>query len=154
MEITFQNTQQDRPVNVKYLREIVTQLIQNEFASFQGEACFHLVTKTRMAEVNYQFLKHEGPTDVITFDLAEDPDRSVFLAEIFICPAVAEDQAAEFETTWQDELLRYHVHALLHLQGYDDLTPEELKVMKHHEERIMAAARERFRLDDLQASEA
>ena len=152
MEITFQNTQHDYPIDVEFLRAIINDLIQTEFAAFQGEACFHLVPKTRMAEVNYEFLKHEGPTDVITFDLAEDPERVVFLAEIYICPAVAKDHAAEFETTWQDELLRYHVHALLHLQGYDDLTPEDLQVMKHHEERIMTSARERFALEDLVAS--
>ncbi len=153
MEITFQDTQQDCPINIEHLKEVVACVIQEEFASFEGEACFHLVPKKRMAEVNYQFLKHEGPTDVITFDLAEDPSRIVFLAEIYICPAVAEDQAKEYDTTWQDELLRYHVHALLHLQGYDDLTPEELKVMKHHEERIMIAARDRFQLDDLAVSQ-
>ncbi len=149
VEITFQNTQLDCPINLEPLREIVAHIIQQEFATFEGEACFHLVTKDRMAEVNYEFLKHEGPTDVITFDLAEDPNRIVFLAEIYICPAVAEDQAAEFGTSWQDEILRYHVHALLHLQGYDDLTPEDLKVMKHHEDRIMQATREQFQLTQI-----
>lgn len=141
MELTFKNTQRDFQIDTALLRKIVQQIIEVEFSEFQGEACFHLVSKRRMAEVNFEFLTHEGPTDVITFDLAEDPERILFLAEIYICPGVAADQAQEFETTWQDELVRYHVHALLHLQGFDDLTAPELKIMKTHEERIMNTTR-------------
>ena len=149
MEINFKNPQRDVRLNRPYLGEIVSTLVETEFSEFEGEACFHLVSKKRMAEVNYEFLKHEGPTDVITFDLAEDPNRILFLAEIFICPGVAQEQAVEFNTTWQDELLRYHIHALLHLQGYDDLTPNELKLMKGHEERIMTKARDAFQIQKI-----
>lgn len=150
MEITFKNSQRDCPIDGRKLRHIIRRALVEEFSDFEGEACFHLVTKKRMAAVNQQFLQHEGPTDVITFDLAEDPQRILFLAEIYICPAVACDQAQEFETTWQDELVRYHIHALLHLQGYDDLTPQALKLMKREEERIMTKLRSEHRLADLE----
>ena len=149
MEISFRNTQRDVRLDRPYLSKIVSSLVETEFSEFQGEACFHLVSRKRMAEVNFQFLEHEGPTDVITFDLAEDPEKTLFLAEIYICPGVAIEQANEFHTSWQDELLRYHIHALLHLQGYDDLTPKELKIMKEHEERIMIEARKIFQINKL-----
>jgi len=149
VEITFKNTQRDIRINGALLRQIVDTIMETEFSEFQGEACFHLVSKRRMAEVNFEFLTHEGPTDVITFDLAEDPERILFLAEIYICPGVAADQAKEFETTWQDELVRYHIHALLHLQGYDDLTAPELKVMKKHEERILKDIQNKFPVNEL-----
>jgi probable rRNA maturation factor len=41
--------------------------------------------------------------------------------EIFICPEVAATQAREFRTSWQEEIVRYCVHGLLHLRGYDDV---------------------------------
>ena len=144
MEITFKNHQRDCRVNGPLLRSMVRSLLESEFNSFQGEGCFHLVTKNRMAEVNWKFLRHEGPTDVITFDLAEDPSRTLFLAEIYLCPAVAQEQAIEFGSTWEEELIRYHIHALLHLEGYDDTTPELRETMKHEEERILNHMRDRF----------
>lgn len=152
MEIAFRNTQRDCRIDGKFLRAIMAYLRETEFSEFQGEACFHLVSKRRMAEVNWEFLQHEGPTDVITFDLAEDPEGITFLAEIYICPGVAIDQAKEFETNWQDELIRYHVHALLHLKGYDDLTPPERRKMKQQEERIMKRIRTDFAIKDLERS--
>ena len=104
-----------------------------------------------MAKVNDEFLSHEGPTDVITFDLAEDPNRIIFLAEIYICPGVAADQALEFNTTWQDEFIRYHVHALLHLKGFDDLAPEDRTRMKRQENRIMRNIRKQYTLAEVEA---
>ncbi|MCS1414824.1 MAG: Endoribonuclease YbeY [Verrucomicrobia subdivision 3 bacterium] len=103
-----------------------------------------------MAAVNQKFLNHQGPTDVITFDLAEDPDHKIFLAQLYICPGVARVQAKKFETTWPDELIRYHVHALLHLKGYDDQTPAARRTIKRHEERIMRWLRKSQNLNQLE----
>lgn len=151
MDFTFQNTQQGCCINTDFLGEIIAAVLASEFSTFKGEACFHLVSEEKMASVNWDFLQHEGPTDVITFDLAEDPKKELFLAEIYICPGVAKEQAEEFETTWQDEMVRYHVHALLHLKGYDDLTEPERIIMKREEERIMQSLRETFDLQGLEA---
>jgi probable rRNA maturation factor len=46
-------------------------------------------------------------------------------------------QAAEFGTTWEAELLRYVIHGILHLRGYDDLEPAKRRVMKREENRLV-----------------
>ena len=38
----------------------------------------------------------------------------------FVCLDEAVRQARRFHTTWQSELVRYVVHGVLHLLGYDD----------------------------------
>lgn len=109
-----------------------------------------MVSRRRMTALNQKFLNHEGAADVLAFDLAEDPKRILQMAEVYICPAVAREQAKAFHTSWPDELVRYHVHALLHLKGYDDRTPQARKIMKRCEERIMRSIRSRVSLDALE----
>lgn len=135
------------------------------------ELCFHFVTVEEMARVNWQFLQHEGSTDVITFDYVaagvrrrnQGPDQPVRLltsaatrlhGEAFICVADAVKQAREFKTSWQSEVIRYAVHALLHLQGYDDLQPAKRRVMKREENRLMRELSRCFDLRELEKESA
>ncbi len=108
-----------------------------------------------MARVNWQFLRHEGSTDVITFDHGEQSavssQRSAKLhGEAFICVADAVKQAREFKTTWQSEVVRYAVHALLHLLGHDDLRPAKRRLMKREENRLMRELSATFDLGQLE----
>ena len=57
--------------------------------------------------------------------------------EIFISMDQALGQARSYRTTWQEELARYVIHALLHLHGYDDLTPQARRTMKRRENRLL-----------------
>ncbi len=116
-----------------------------------GEIQFVLVTVPRMVKLNYLHLKHEGPTDVITYDLRPTPDEPIpllpqellgipTLAEIYICPEVARRQAPQFQEPPSRELFRYAVHGLLHLAGLDDHTPEDRAAMRAGEDRLLHAA--------------
>jgi rRNA maturation RNase YbeY len=64
--------------------------------------------------------------------------------------ADAVKQAGEFKTTWQSEVVRYAVHALLHLRGYDDLQPAKRRVMKREENRLMRELAKRFDLREVE----
>ena len=48
----------------------------------------------------------------------------------FICVDDAVAQAKEFETDWWSEMVRYLIHGVLHLLGYDDLQPDLRRAMK------------------------
>ena len=106
-----------------------------------------------MALVNETFLQHEGSTDVITFDHSvmdgqATPSRQLH-GELFICVDDAIQQAKEFKTVWQSELVRYVVHGVLHLLGYDDLKPHLRRVMKREENRLVLLLDKRFSLAQL-----
>ena len=110
--------------------------------------------------MNWQVLQHEGSTDVITFDYGEEQSavsgqRSAGLhGEGFICVADAVQQALEFKTSWQSEVVRYAVHAVLHLRGYDDLQPAKRRVMKREENRLMRELAQRFDFVELEMKTA
>lgn len=117
------------------------------------EIAAHLVGPKEITDLNVRFLGHEGATDVITFDYREDAaahdtghglSSNVLSGEIFICVDVAVAQSREFSTQWQSELVRYFVHGVLHLQGYDDLDPALRRKMKRQENRILKGLSRRF----------
>lgn len=111
-----------------------------------------LVTRRRMIMLNGLHLHHPGATDVITYDLRDgfllqQPGFEPLLAEIYICPAVAIEQAPQYGETPSRELFRYAVHGLLHLAGEDDLTDEALASMRRAEARVLAVAETQYRLE-------
>ena len=112
-----------------------------------------LVGEKEMASLNQTYLGHSGSTDVITFDY-RDPARSSdgaapLRGDLFICLDDARRQARQFGATWQEELVRYVVHGLLHLRGYDDHESTARRLMKREENRLVRHLHERFPLRGL-----
>lgn len=133
VRLVISNRQRDRKVDTRALRSLVEK-VQAE-AGQSAELGLHLVSARRSAELNQQFLGHEGPTDIITFDQGSTRDR--VCGELFICVAEAIRQAREFGTTWDQEVRRYVIHGILHLRGFDDLEPGVRRVMKREENRLV-----------------
>ena len=147
MTLAFRNRQRTRALNIPLLRRITRHLLHAELGVTDYELCFHFVEPTEMAEANWQFLQHEGSTDVITFDHSES--GAPLHGEIFISVADAVKQAREFKTTWPSELARYVIHGLLHLRGHDDLEPAKRRVMKREENRLLKKVAAEFSLRSL-----
>jgi rRNA maturation RNase YbeY len=96
-----------------------------------------------MARMNQRYLGHAGSTDVITFDHSEGWGGRLH-GELFISIADAAVQAREFRTTWQAEVVRYIIHGILHLSGFDDLSAGPRRVMKREENRLLRKVEEQF----------
>jgi len=96
----------------------------------------YLVAAAEMTRLNEGFLKHQGSTDVITFDYSDKMERAG-CAEIFVCLDEALAQARRFRTTWEAELVRYILHGLLHLCGFDDSRASARRKMKREENRLL-----------------
>jgi probable rRNA maturation factor len=151
MTLLIANRQRTCKINVRALKEITITLL-SELAGPESVLEINLVSPAQMAEVNQTHLQHEGPTDVITFDYRENPQAGSLNGELFICPAVAVEQAREFGTDWPSELVRYVIHGLLHLLGHDDLEPVARRKMKRAEERLLRDISHRFALSQLRKS--
>jgi rRNA maturation RNase YbeY len=147
--LVLRNRQRVRPVNTRMLRLITLHLLRAEFGAADFEVCVHLVAAPEMARLNWEFLQHEGSTDIITFDQSEDATGRL-AGELFICLDDAVKQAREFRTTWQEELARYVIHGLLHLRGFNDLEPAARRVMKREENRLLRRTGRAFTLAQLQ----
>lgn len=71
-----------------------------------------------MAALNRRHLGHRGPTDVISFGFAP-VDRAGVVGDIYVCPAVARDNARAFGCGVREETARLVIHGVLHVLGYD-----------------------------------
>jgi probable rRNA maturation factor len=77
-----------------------------------------LVTAPRIAAINAKHLKHRGATDVISFGFSRERGAPV-VADIYIAPAVAKENARRHGVGIREELVRLVVHGVLHVLGYD-----------------------------------
>jgi probable rRNA maturation factor len=77
-----------------------------------------LVTAPRIAALNATHLKHRGPTDVISFGFSRDRGGPL-VADIYIAPAVARENAKRHGVGIREEHVRLVVHGVLHALGYD-----------------------------------
>jgi probable rRNA maturation factor len=87
-----------------------------------------IVSDKVIADIHRRFMNVEGPTDVITFDHGE----------IVISAPMAKTNATRFGKPLVDEIGLYIIHGLLHLNGYDDTTPAEARLMHRTQDRILA----------------
>ena len=153
MNIVIANRQRTKKINTRLLKEIVT-VVFTELEITDAELGINLVGAREMTLVNETFLKHEGSTDVITFDHAETPSAKSrkpkkIYGELFICVDEAMLQAKEFGSSWQSEVVRYVAHGILHLLGHDDLQPDLRRKMKRAENRLVGGLEKRFTLAEL-----
>ncbi len=80
-------------------------------------------------EVNRQYLNHDYFTDIITFDTSGYTPQShgntqKVSADIFISLDSVHSNAQLYGSTFTLELYRVMAHGILHLTGFDDVTPE------------------------------
>jgi probable rRNA maturation factor len=88
------------------------------------------VTNAAIRRINRRFLGHDYATDVLSFPLGVDP-----WGELVISADYARAEARRRGIPVEEELLRYVVHGILHLLGYDDRDPRARKRMWARQER-------------------
>jgi probable rRNA maturation factor len=148
-ELGLRQRQGARRVNVRLLRRLTFYLLGERWKLASFTLGLHLVGTQEMTALNERYLGHAGSTDVITFDYSESSQTPDLHGEIFICVGEAARNAARFHTTWPGELVRYLIHGLLHLRGFDDQSPGDRRRMKRQENRWLREVSERFGLDRL-----
>jgi probable rRNA maturation factor len=163
MTIVISNRQRTKKINLRLLKQITGALLA-ELKINGAELGINLVAASEMALINKTFLKHEGPTDVITFDYGDVAalvkarketlkKTSAFASaatnlsgELLVCVDEAIVHAKEFKTSWQSEIVRYVAHGILHLRGHDDRRVAARRKMKREENRLLRGVSKKFSL--------
>jgi len=146
-ELYVRNRQRTRALNLKLLERIVAVLLARTCPS-EFHVGVLLVGSKEITRLNEAFLQHEGPTDVIAFGYTDNHANSLH-GEVFVCVEEAIRQARRFGTTWQEEVVRYLAHGLLHFQGYKDGTARQRKRMKVLEDALVQEVGGQFCLSQL-----
>jgi rRNA maturation RNase YbeY len=89
-----------------------------------------------LLDINRSSLNHDYYTDIITFDLSSV--KGVIEGEIYISVDRVRDNAQSLALTILEELHRVIFHGALHLCGYKDKSPKDIKAMRAAEDKYLA----------------
>ena len=86
------------------------------------------VSEKTIQDENREYRGIDAVTDILTFVLDDGddffpvPDEEKEWGDILICTAKMKENAAQFNVSEEEELLRLLIHGLLHLSGLDHAT--------------------------------
>jgi rRNA maturation RNase YbeY len=101
-----------------------------------GELSYIFLNDEGLHKINLEYLKHDTYTDIITFDNSEDEDE--IEGDIFISVERIAENAKKFKVDFEIELTRVMAHGVLHLCGYLDKKPDDVKLMREMEDKYLA----------------
>jgi len=133
MKITLQNQQKKVSLQTAKIRKLILKVLKGERVKESGWINICFVDNPQIKKFNAKFLKSKTSTDVLAFNLSDKKEKNVILADIMISTQEALKQAAKFKTTTDYELSLYVVHGLLHILGFGDHTPAQIKLMRKKE---------------------
>jgi probable rRNA maturation factor len=129
----IENHQRAVPVGVSELERFL-QKVKKETGLGKDCVAVRLIGDAEMTRLNETYRKRKGPTDVLSFPVAEDSAkpgtvrqqvrkaRGEFLGDIAISPKVARRNSRTLGRQLPEELKVLILHGVLHLLGYDHET--------------------------------
>lgn len=120
-------------INKRLIHTVIAEL--REDLAFSVESLnINFVSSETIEKINIEHLGHHYSTDIITFNYS---GSAVELdGELFISVEDAGENSKRFKCSLSEELLRLIIHGILHLMGYDDMTPEDRRKMKRLENKL------------------
>ena len=136
MELDFYN---EGPASYDAYEQIFTELMEKVVKHLSIKDDFivdvSIINNERIHEINRAYRNIDRPTDVISFAFFDDKEEKAIagvptsLGQILISYEKAEEQSKEYGHSLDREMSFLFVHGMLHLLGYDHMTPEDEKVM-------------------------
>ena len=101
----------------------------------EGEINYVFCDDEYLHKINVEYLQHDTLTDIISFDYSMGNELN---GDIFVSIERVEDNAADFNVSFDEELKRVLVHGILHYCGYKDKGDVEELVMRAKEDEKIA----------------
>ena len=135
MKVRFFNL--DRSPNIRQktsLKKFVESIFVKEKKSLES-INYIFCSDKKLLKINQQYLNHDFYTDVITFDLSHK--KSQIVGEVYISVDRIVENSKETKNPIYIELQRVVFHAALHLCGYNDKTPKEIRKIRSLENLLL-----------------
>ena len=149
------------PFNPEELaEEVINACLDYEKCPYEAEVNVTIVDSESIHEINKEYRNIDSPTDVLSFpgvnyvtpsdfDAIEDelennaedyfnPDTGeLLLGDIVLCVQKIKEQADKYGHSEKRELAFLTAHSMMHLFGYDHMTPEESAVMEAKQNEVL-----------------
>ena len=137
MRITLKNLQNKLPIHPEKIKKLILKVLRGEKVKESGWINICFVDNPQIKKFNAKFLKTRSSTDVLAFDLSDRKEKNIILADIMISTQAALKQAGKFKTSPGYELSLYVVHGILHILGFNDHSPLQIKLMRKKESKYV-----------------
>ena len=136
--------------------EVINFTLEHEDFTYEPEVNLTLVDNEGIHAINKEFREIDRPTDVLSFPMLSyenagdfskleddyddnfNPDTGeIMLGDIVISVDKVLELAESYGRTTKREYAFLIVHSMLHLFGYDHMTPEEAAVMEAKQKQIL-----------------
>ncbi|HEY4619051.1 MAG TPA: rRNA maturation RNase YbeY [Flavobacterium sp.] len=101
----------------------------------EGEINYIFCDDEYLHKINLEYLNHDNLTDIISFDYCVGNEIN---GDIFISVERVQDNANDFEVSFETELRRVMVHGVLHYCGFKDKGEEDESLMRSKEDEKLA----------------
>lgn len=137
-------------------KEVVEFALDHEDFPYEAEVNLTLTDNESIHEINKMYREIDRPTDVLSFPmlsyevagdffhLEEDYDDNfnpdtgeIMLGDIVISVDKVKEQAESYGHSEKREYAFLILHSMLHLFGYDHITPEEAEIMEGKQNEIL-----------------
>jgi probable rRNA maturation factor len=157
IDIYAADEQHDHEIDLERWVDLARDSLTDEGVRGLAEVSLIFADEPTIADLNQQFMGHEGPTDVLSFPIDDEPEPTgrvpdaggsgpgepplaeipQLIGDVVICPAVAARNAVEHEVTFDDEVALLVVHGVLHLLGWDHVIDDEAERMEARERELL-----------------
>jgi probable rRNA maturation factor len=158
IDIYAADEQHDHDIELERWIELARNTLTDEGVRGLAEVSLIFADEPTIADLNQQFMGKEGPTDVLSFPIDDEPEPSgrvpdaggsgpgepplpeipQLIGDIVLCPAVAARNAVDHEVSFDDEVALLIVHGVLHLLGWDHMIDEEAERMEARERELLS----------------
>ena len=157
IDIYAADEQHDESIDLERWVALANGALSDEGVRGLAEVSLIFLDEATIAALNHQFMGKDGPTDVLSFPIDNEPESTgrvpdaggsgpgeapipeipQLVGDIVICPAVAARNALEHECTFDDEIALLVVHGVLHLTGWDHAVDAEAERMEARERELL-----------------
>jgi probable rRNA maturation factor len=135
MKIQIKNLQKLKRINLVSLEKKIKKILK--FLNFSNKTVYIVLCDNKLIKkLNKSFLKRNHSTDVIAFPL-EDKYTGSLLGEVIVSAEEAVKFSKIYKTAFEEELVLYIIHGILHLLGYKDKTSQDREKMRRKEGQIL-----------------
>jgi rRNA maturation RNase YbeY len=99
-----------------------------------GEVNYIFCDDEYLLKLNVEFLQHDTLTDIISFD---NSLGKLINGDIFISIERVQENAKEYNVTFEEELHRVMIHGILHYMGLKDKSADEKMMMRKEENKAL-----------------
>ena len=111
----------------------ISRIIESEGFN-EGEINYIFCDDDYLHKINVEYLDHDTLTDIISFDYTVG---NLIQGDIFVSVERVQDNAKDFNVSFEEELKRVLSHGVLHYCGYKDKSPKDEALMRSKEEEKM-----------------